>query len=144
MLCFVPKHTKSLALPYWFLSWRYWYKRRRPVENWKINKKNIDRHSSNASKQRKIDCKHDKSFCMALKLTEDQIADFNMHYWSNRDAVSHRKFLMSHIGVRTPERRRPNQGKIEGTAKNKIICYNVPTSDGVYLCAELHFYLQVY
>ncbi|PSN56333.1 hypothetical protein C0J52_07508 [Blattella germanica] len=76
----------------------------------------MDIHSSNASKQCKIDCKHDTSFCMALKMTEDQITDFNMHYWSNRDAVSQRKCLMSHIGVRTPERRRQKQGKIEGTA----------------------------
>ena len=53
---------------------------------------------------------------MASKLTEDQITDFNMHYWSNTDAVSQRKCLMSHIGVRTPERRRQKHGKIEGTA----------------------------
>ena len=53
---------------------------------------------------------------MASKLTEDQITDFNMHYWSNSDGVSQRKCLLSHIGVRTTERRRQNQGKIEGTA----------------------------
>ncbi|PSN40213.1 hypothetical protein C0J52_17647 [Blattella germanica] len=67
-------------------------KRRRSVENCKINKKNMNIHSSNASKQCKINCKHDTSFCMALKLTEDQITDFNMHYWSNRDAVFKENF----------------------------------------------------
>ena len=76
-----------------------------------------------------ISCNRDSDFCMALNLAEDQINDINTKCWINKDAVSQRNFIIL-IDVKTPERRRPNQGQKEGPRKKKTVSYFIPTVQG--------------